>query len=156
MSNRKLVPTSFRMGYIGCCILGCVTVGCSGFRNQPAGYDPLATMDGETESTSSLLDQFHPDTIYTQTKDAIGQGVNQQLAQQLFQDAESRFAAAGSPDAGSSKRDYLKAAKLYRKAIYRSSKSKLQEDAMFMVGESYFFADRYPQAVEAFAALVEK
>ena len=139
-----------------CIALFCsLSIGCSGFRKKPSVYDPLATMDGIYDDNKSLIDSVHPDAIYASAKDAVGQGKDQQLAQQLFNEAEAKFKEAEADETESRKRKFKDAAKLYAKVANRATKSKLQEDAMFLVGESQFFAELYPQAIESFSKLVK-
>ena len=45
---------------------------------------------------------------------------------------------------------------MYEKAAARWPDSALQEDSLLMLGESHFFADRYPSAAEAYEMLVKK
>lgn len=51
---------------------------------------------------------------------------------------------------------YEEAAAKFKKAAKHWPNSPLEEDALFMAGESYFFADRYPQAENAYLELLKK
>jgi len=67
-------------------------------------------------------------------------------AKRLFHEAEDLF----------QRRQFAAAARKYKRAIKQSPDSQIEQDAMFMLGESYFFADHYPQAVDAYDALLKK
>jgi outer membrane protein assembly factor BamD (BamD/ComL family) len=67
-------------------------------------------------------------------------------AQDLFQQADEQF----------TQRNYAAARKLYESAAGAYPDSQVEEDALFMVAECYFFEDRYPKAEEAYGALLEK
>lgn len=49
-----------------------------------------------------------------------------------------------------------KAASAYAKSADRLKTSPYHEDAMFWLGESYFFADKYPKAMTTFGELIKK
>ncbi len=51
---------------------------------------------------------------------------------------------------------FAEAATQFKDAAERWPDSALEEDAMFMSGEGYFFADRYPKANEAWEKLLKK
>ncbi|REJ66897.1 MAG: outer membrane protein assembly factor BamD [Planctomycetota bacterium] len=72
--------------------------------------------------------------------------VDQNLARQRFLEAENAMRAA----------NYDRALDLYEEAKSRWPNSPLEEDAMFMIGECYFFTDRYPKAFDAYEELLAK
>lgn len=76
----------------------------------------------------------------------VGRDHNERLAQQQFKDAEAAFA----------EKKYAEAAKLYRKAANHWSDSVIEEDALFMLGDCYFFQDKYPDASDTYAELLKK
>ena len=76
----------------------------------------------------------------------IGQGPNQEIAQEAYDDAERLF----------KEERYADASWKFRKAIRRWPDSTLEEDARFWLGESYFFQNKYAAANGAFNELVKK
>jgi outer membrane protein assembly factor BamD (BamD/ComL family) len=76
----------------------------------------------------------------------VGLGPDQQQAQADFNEAEKLFRGE----------KYNQAAKFYKKAAAGWPDSQLEQDAMFMLAESYFYADRYTKASNAYEALVRK
>jgi outer membrane protein assembly factor BamD (BamD/ComL family) len=87
-----------------------------------------------------------PEVVYTRAKSAVGLGRDQQIAKELFDEAEGYFAEG----------KYFKAAWHYKDAALRWPNSALEEDALFMVGESRFFDDDYPSARNAYDKAVAK
>jgi outer membrane protein assembly factor BamD (BamD/ComL family) len=77
---------------------------------------------------------------------AVGQGPDARKAKQMYGEGQSLFRA----------RDYEKAAEKFEEAARRAPESSLQEDSLFMAAESHFFADRYPDAVDAYDELLKK
>lgn len=71
---------------------------------------------------------------------------DERLARSYFQEGLELYQA----------KEYQAAAKKFKRAAKHWPKSPLEEDALFLTGESYFFADRYPQAEEAYQELVKK
>lgn len=51
---------------------------------------------------------------------------------------------------------YEKAIPKYKTAAFRWPDSIIEEDALFMLGECYFFRDRYPKASDTYAKLLKK
>lgn len=76
----------------------------------------------------------------------VGLGPDEQIAKQAFARGEQLFASG----------NFLAAARQYKKAAFRWPDSPLEEDALFMLGESRFFADRYASADDAYGNLFEK
>lgn len=68
------------------------------------------------------------------------------IAQQLYDEGENLFRA----------KQYDEAGKKFTQAAERWPDSPLEEKSMFMAGESYFFADRYPKANDSYNALIKK
>jgi outer membrane protein assembly factor BamD (BamD/ComL family) len=65
------------------------------------------------------------------------------------------FQQAMAANGGKRQELFDKAAGEYDKVASRLKKSPYQEDAMFWMGESYFFADRYPKAMNTFGELIK-
>jgi TolA-binding protein len=67
-------------------------------------------------------------------------------AKARFAEADERFLA----------KEYATAIGLYQEAADLSPKSFTEEDSLFMIGECYFFQDRYTHAAEAYQRLLKK
>ena len=84
-----------------------------------------------------------------------GQAAAQQsfdTGKQLFERASQMIAA--NPDGTEHGPIFIEAGNHFRAASSKHPDSSLAEDAMFLEGESFFFADRYVQANRAFEGLV--
>jgi outer membrane protein assembly factor BamD (BamD/ComL family) len=74
-------------------------------------------------------------------------------AKKLYQDADKVFRDASTQPIEQRRESFLQAAKLFGKSAEASEGKALAQDALFMEGESYFFADKLPAAAEAFQKL---
>jgi outer membrane protein assembly factor BamD (BamD/ComL family) len=104
---------------------------------------PDAEKDKDEEG---LIPGLDPSVLYKKTKTAVGLGPNDQVARQLFAEGEQQF----------QQKNYADAAKKYDEAVDRAIDIRLKEDAMFMLGESYFFGDKYVYARDAYNTLADK
>jgi TolA-binding protein len=95
---------------------------------------------------AGLLPGLDPKEAYSKVKVAVGLGPNEQVAHDAFERGEELFG----------KKRYDAAAEEYAKAADRATDSSLKQDAMFMLGESYYFANRYMKARDSYNALVAK
>lgn len=104
--------------------------------------------DGDQEGWwQRTLDSVPTASEFTMSlRRAIGLGPDEAIARQAFARGEELFAS----------KQYKQAAKQYKKAAFRWPDSPLEEDALFMVGESRFFADQYAAADDAYGNLFEK
>ncbi|MFW6171558.1 MAG: outer membrane protein assembly factor BamD [Planctomycetota bacterium] len=114
----------------------------------------------EGTDSSWQLSDFSPSNIGTTVKELSGRGPDQQVAQELYQEAEDIYnqaTAAHGEGLDDETRDmFLKAGNKYVAAAGRWPDSAVAEDALFRAGESMFFADRYVQANEHFEELLEE
>ncbi len=107
---------------------------------------------------ANLEEEQKPKTFSDTLKSWTGNGPKRSVAQKHYQLADARFRkAAAAKEAGQPHTDlFVEAAEEFGRAASRWPNSALEQDGMFMVGESYFFADRYPKAVEAYGKLIKK
>ena len=98
------------------------------------------------EQSGGPLESLAPKKVWANTKKAIGQGPNEQIARQSLAEGDSLFR----------QKNYVEAADAYRKAYKRWPDSPLEEEAIFKAAESEFFADRYVHAEDEYALLVKK
>ncbi len=80
---------------------------------------------------------------------------DQQAAELLFEQAADKFRAAAQSAGKERQSAFRQAAKLYAAAAERGKGFPIAEDALLMVGESYFFADDYPKATTAYGVLTK-
>lgn len=102
---------------------------------------------GEKKSYwEKATEKLAPKNVGKGIKKALGRGPNEAFARKKYAEGESLFKEG----------KYLEAAKCFHQAADRWPDTDLEEDALFMKGESYFFADRYPKANDAYAVLLKK
>jgi len=89
------------------------------------------------------------------TKKLSGQGPNRDIAKQLYREADDLYRQAIAAEDSKKTGIFEMAAVKFAEAANRWPDSALAMDALFMTGESYFFADNYPQANMAFERLIK-
>ena len=100
----------------------------------------------KTEKKGFEWSDLAPETVFKNMKKAMGYGPDKKVANNLMQDGKKLFA----------EKKYQEAAEKFSKAVDRWPNSAVEEDALFLWGESSFFADRYPDANDAYGGLLKK
>lgn len=111
----------------------------------PAGAPDPKSSPREDDAGFDWSD-LYPSTIYKNLKVAVGLGPDEKIARAAYQEGLDLFR----------QKKYAEAAKKFSTTIDRWPDTPLEEDAMFMLGECYFFADRYPKALDAYGKLLNK
>lgn len=101
---------------------------------------------GEDKEEIGLIPGLDPRVQYDKVKNAVGLGPDEQVARARFTEGHQLFL----------ENKYPAAAKSFEAAVERGPHSPIEQDAMFMLAESYFFADRYIKARDAYDALVKE
>src|SRR5262249_52486022 len=114
-------------------------------RPSDADNNPIVS-DYDEHKEPSGWERLAPEKWGKKVKKANSLGPNKSIAEQAFEEGVKQW-RAGNYDA---------ARKQFAKAADRWPDSALEEDATFMEGESYFFADRYSSAVDTYGNLVKK
>ncbi len=113
----------------------------------PSAPIPKQAKAGDRRADSGFQwSDLSPTNIYDDIKKSTGYGPNEAKAHALMKEGESLF----------EKKQYDKAADKFEAAAKRWPDSPLEEDALFMTAESYFFADRYPGAQDGYETLLKK
>jgi TolA-binding protein len=100
----------------------------------------------EQKDEVGLLPGLDPRVQYDRMKSAVGLGPNEQFARAAYAEGERLFL----------EKNYRAAAKEFATAVERGPRSPIEQEAMFMLAESYFFGDRYIKARDAYDALVKE
>ncbi len=93
-----------------------------------------------------LVPGLDPKIQYDKLKGAMGFGPNAQAAKAAYTEGERLFA----------EKRYGAAAEKFATAASRGVGTPIEQEAMYMLAESYFFDDRYVKARDAYNALVDK
>jgi len=108
--------------------------------------DPYEAPAEEKPSTwSKVASALSPESIEGSLKEVAGKGPDETVAKTLYAEADKLFA----------EKKYVEAAEKYAAAGGRWPDSLLEEDALYMSGESYFFADQYSKARDKFDELTK-
>jgi outer membrane protein assembly factor BamD (BamD/ComL family) len=140
---------------------GCATLGqgnSSASRDSSSsasGRQPLFQDDAPGASDGLTWSDFSIDKLGKTGKKLIGQGPNRDIARQLYQAADADYRRAAETQGPERARLFAAAAPQFAAAAERWPDSALAMDALFMAGESHFFADNYPQANKQYEKLVK-
>jgi TolA-binding protein len=123
--------------------------GGSGFSGP--GSSPPTTFAGDSSSKKSDDDgewdwsHLAPDYTCKEFKQAIGWGPDHKLAKEAYDRGQVLY----------KDKNYDEAAKEFYTASWRWPDSTMEEDAMFLMGESYFFGDHYGTAQDTYTNLLK-
>jgi outer membrane protein assembly factor BamD (BamD/ComL family) len=117
------------------------------YRYDPAGVDPsLLEDDKKPTAMERMAEAASPKKISSKFKELIGRGPDEDLARHFYNEGDLSFREG----------NYEEALKRYKIAVDRWPDSPLQEDALFMLAESYFQLDQYPRASNSYNMLTKK
>jgi outer membrane protein assembly factor BamD (BamD/ComL family) len=114
--------------------------------NVGTGATPDAGAPVSQEESPSGWALFYPSNIEKSWLKLTGQDKNVGVSQSAFQEGENLYRQAR----------YAEAAEKFKIAAKRWPDSAVEEDALFLQGESEFFQDRYPAANTAYGELLKK
>ena len=120
---------------------------------RPTSYHEPAP---QQEAKSLGLKDLTPGKLAQRVKVSLGQGPSPEKARQLYRQAAAAFRQASAKRGKDRRPAFIDAAEKYAAAAKRWPDSALEEDALFMAGECWFFADSYPKARTAWDQLVKK
>lgn len=142
-------------------LAGCQSLG--GPLGRP-GSDQLAAADEGSESSRTTATVSTVSAITNRTKETTTQVMNfvagreqenQSRAKQLYQQADKMFRLASSQPKADAKKTFAKAAKVFEKAGEAAPGTALEQDSLYMQGESLFFADRLMEATDIYQRLTK-
>jgi outer membrane protein assembly factor BamD (BamD/ComL family) len=126
---------------------------------QAQGPDDFDVM-GERNPTRIVARDLQPANFMTTMRVLAMVEDEPDAAQKLFDEGRELYSqAAQARDTGENARAaslFHRAANKFREAAYRWPDSALEEEALFMQGESFFFADQYVLANRAFESLIAR
>lgn len=128
-------------------MVGCASAPLSGglFGNRDTAERPAADDDS----------RYSWENIKKNAKKLVGRGENKPLAQQHYREADDLFRQALAIEPTRRGEIFEMAGPKYMAAADRWPDSQLAMDALFMAGESFFFADCYTQANLCYEKLVK-
>jgi outer membrane protein assembly factor BamD (BamD/ComL family) len=126
-------------------ICGCQTFSPSGGNDldQSAAFD-------QSSATKSNLSKGWDRTVRTVSG---REQVDRERAIALYREGDTLFREASKLPHDEAKPTFKRAAKLFNRSADAFPGSALEQDALLMLGESYFFADQLPEAEDAYVRL---
>jgi TolA-binding protein len=100
----------------------------------------------EKENTGFDWSDLSPENSWKRVKKLFGYGPEERLARTAFQEGEALFR----------EKKYAEAATKFYTASWRWPDSTLEEDAMFLLGECYFFTDQYGKSHDTYTNLLKQ
>ena len=116
------------------------------------GPQPIATApvppkeDKKEEDTGWDWTHLAPEQAWKDAKKAFGYGPDEKIAREAFAEGQKLF----------KEKKFEEAAGQFHTASWRWPDSLLEEDSLFLEGESYFFADKYSSAFDAYGLLLKQ
>jgi outer membrane protein assembly factor BamD (BamD/ComL family) len=133
----------------------------SGLAGGPAAWGKnTSEIYSERHDTSIKAKDFAPEKLPQTFKKLTGRGPNRELAEEVLTLGRQEYRLAveaweRQPDAPETRAQFLKAIPHLEKAAERWPDSTIEEDALYMLGESHFFANQYPKSNKSYERLVE-
>jgi outer membrane protein assembly factor BamD (BamD/ComL family) len=165
------ILNSFRLAYGWCIAASCLFVSISGCaslnpwkdedeytraKNAIEGYEDAEGNWVRPEGSRANRRVSSDLPKFLQDIPGLGQRpINKEKAREKYREADQIFEQAKNAE-GTERRDlFRKAAKQYLAAGKEWTSSALEQDAMFMAAESYFFAEDYPKAENQYVKLIK-
>ena len=95
---------------------------------------------------TDYLSELSPNHIEGTLKRLTGNGPNHAIARQMYEEGEVDYRRAVAAEGAERTRLFLEAARKFTLAAEKWPGSAVEQDALFMTGESYFFSDYYWKA----------
>jgi outer membrane protein assembly factor BamD (BamD/ComL family) len=143
--------------------LACAPCGCRLFNSN--ADNSFSTVDPDDVATGTdpnkqkpLIDpeNFKADKVRRRIKVMMGKGPDRNVARNLYEQGTEAYNAAAALEGDARKQKFAAAAKHFVDAADRWPDSSLEQDALFMAGESYYFADQYVNSNRQYELLVKK
>lgn len=148
-----------------------VNAGCTPFRRSIDSAfryeDPTLRAAAEPDDGDVQLASFEDDLLIAKKKDdrfnlnksvkeLTGHGADRKVAQQYYRAGDMKYREAIAADEKRRGKLFDEAAQLFEQSADRWPDSSLEQDSLFMAGESYFFADHYSDANKKYELLLKK
>ncbi|MGA2032775.1 MAG: tetratricopeptide repeat protein [Thermoguttaceae bacterium] len=114
--------------------------------SAPGGADAAKDKKDKSDDDGFDWSKLSPDNMWKDIKQKCGYGPDEKIAHAEFQQGEALF----------KQKKYEEAGKHFYIASWRWPDSTLEEDALFLLAECYFFADQYSKAHDAYTNLLKK
>jgi len=147
-------------------LLGLSASGCAMFQSPDATDIPKTRHDVDSDHANGTnpedqeplvdLDNLKGDNIRRQWKKLIGQGPDRAAARSLYEQGTAAYETATQLEGPAKTTKLIEAAGIFVSAADRWPDTSLEQDALFMAGDCYFFADHYVEANRQYELLIKK
>lgn len=128
-----------------------------GYRQQNAQVDYEEPETAKKKEDKGLLSGLVPEKLNKNVRKLAGLEPDPKAAKGLFAEAEEKYRQAlAMQDEKKKKTLFSEAGDLYAKAAKSWPDSAIEQNGLFLAGESYFFSDRYPHANDQYELLLKK
>jgi outer membrane protein assembly factor BamD (BamD/ComL family) len=145
--------------------IGLLMCGCAMFQSPDPNDIPKTRYDVDGDDDRPDPDKqrplFDPEnfkeaTIRRELKKAMGQGPNRDVARDYYTKGSAVYEEASKLEGDAKRQKLLAAAQHFESAADRWPDTSLEQDALFMAGDCYYFADYYVEANRQYEMLVKK
>lgn len=127
-----------------------LVLGCQTFAPKTAAdFDQTASFDQSSGTKSEFAKNWDKTTRLVTGREQI----DRDRAKELYREGDALFRQASNLSGEQAKDDFLRAAKYFKRAADAYPGTALEQDALFMLGESYFFSDHLTRAEDAYVKL---
>ena len=156
---RFVLVTMLFASFVLATVGGCASLGAnvdSAAASSSAASDVrTVSFDEDADEKGLTWSDLSIDNLGKTSKKLVGQGPNRDIARQHYREGEDLYRQAIAAEASQKAAIFELAAARFSAAADRWPDSALAMDALFMAGESCFFADNYPQANLYFEQLIK-
>jgi outer membrane protein assembly factor BamD (BamD/ComL family) len=107
---------------------------------------PASMADPMKDKDLDFWSKLAPENVWKSVKKATGNGPNEGIARAAFKEGQELF----------KQKKFSEAAEKFKIAADRWPDTPLEEDALFMLGESQFFSDQYSKAHDTYSLMLKK
>lgn len=145
-------------------LLALATCGCAMFQSTGTGdipgyTDPDDVANGtDPNQHKPLIDpeSLKPANLRRSFNKAIGKGPDRAVARNAYELGVAAYNEATEMEGAARQQKFVEAAQHFVQAADRWPDSSLEQDALFMAGESYYFADYYVEANRQYELLIKR
>jgi outer membrane protein assembly factor BamD (BamD/ComL family) len=154
-----------KLASLALALLWLLMSGCALFKSPDANDLPGSNADPDDVATGTdpnkqkpLIDPeaFKSANIRRNWKKMWGKGPDRNVARKLYEDGTAAYNEASKLEGEARQQKFAEAAKHFVNAADRWPDSSLEQDALFMAGECYYFGDYYVDANRQYEQLVKK
>lgn len=123
---------------------------------DPSSYRPAFAQSPGPRTSKGLVDSLAPQNLTDTFKKSTGQGPKPEKAKERYAEAEAIYREAMAAEGADRQEKFAEAAEAFDTAAKYWPDSAMEQDALFLSGEAYFFADMFPEANKQYERLLKR